>query len=88
MPWVKIEMCNGCGLCVEHCPADAISMEDGKAMIHLEKCLRCGTCHDICPGKAILYDAERIPNDVKSSVEKVKACMDKIPSPLVEGRVH
>jgi len=49
--WMIIEedMCSGCELCVDRCPADAISMrEDGIAQVTHEKCLGCGVCEVVC----------------------------------------
>jgi uncharacterized protein len=45
--------CKGCGTCVEHCPADAITIEDGKAKINSEKCIGCADCIAVCPYKAV-----------------------------------
>jgi len=47
------EKCIACGLCVDACPADAISLEDDKAKIDIEKCTECGACVDECPNEAI-----------------------------------
>jgi uncharacterized Fe-S center protein len=52
-PYVKPNLCNGCGVCVSFCPASAISMVNGKAVINQDKCIwGCG-CWSICPAKAI-----------------------------------
>jgi ferredoxin len=59
MPWVDEDMCVGCGVCVNECPVNAISMENGKAKINMSKCIRCKKCHDICPQKAIKHDSEK-----------------------------
>jgi NAD-dependent dihydropyrimidine dehydrogenase PreA subunit len=52
---VKInkEKCTGCGICVDICPVEAISMEDDKAKIDTEKCVDCGQCVEQCPNEAI-----------------------------------
>ncbi|RLD17642.1 MAG: ferredoxin [Caldiserica bacterium] len=75
MPWVHEESCTGCGLCIENCPVDAISIENGKAKILMEKCIRCGSCHDICPNEAVRHDSEKIPHIVASNVELTKRNM-------------
>lgn len=50
---IDTELCNGCGACVDICPAEAITIQDGKARIDEEKCLECGVCVDECPQDAI-----------------------------------
>lgn len=42
------DRCVGCGACVSHCPNNAISMKDGKAVTDREKCNACGMCEDWC----------------------------------------
>lgn len=52
---VDPEKCVGCGDCVEICPTEAITLQDGKAVIS-DECADCGTCVDECPEKAISLD--------------------------------
>jgi len=68
MPWVREEDCNGCGICVEECPVDAISLEDEKAHIDMNSCIRCGHCHDVCPQEAVRHDSEKIPIEVEANM--------------------
>jgi len=68
MPWlppkrtgrpavVHLDECNGCGLCVEDCPFDAISFQartDGakyerEVTVHAHLCAACGICEGSCP---------------------------------------
>lgn len=72
MPWINQDKCTGCGVCVEGCPVNAISLNRGKAIIDMEKCIRCGRCHDICSREAIIHDSERIPFEVEKNVKKTK----------------
>jgi ferredoxin len=48
------EKCDGCGTCVESCPAEAITIgDDEKAKVDDEECVDCETCVDECPNGAI-----------------------------------
>jgi uncharacterized Fe-S center protein len=44
--------CDRCGLCVESCPAGAISLENGEIKQDLKKCVHCSTCLFECPDGA------------------------------------
>ena len=51
---VKVDesKCIGCGICVEKCPIEAISLIDGKACDDENKCIGCGVCVHHCPENA------------------------------------
>jgi 2-oxoglutarate ferredoxin oxidoreductase subunit delta len=46
------ERCMSCGLCIEACPEQAISMND-IVEIDSGKCTGCGSCIKVCPNEAI-----------------------------------
>jgi len=50
---VVTEGCTACGHCVKGCPADAISIKNGKASIQRSKCVRCFCCQEFCPTGAM-----------------------------------
>ncbi|MEJ2164394.1 MAG: NADH-quinone oxidoreductase subunit NuoF [Desulfobacterales bacterium] len=51
---VNPELCNGCGVCVRECPAEAISGEKKKPhVINAARCTGCRVCLDICPKGAV-----------------------------------
>ncbi|MFH2044883.1 MAG: mercury methylation ferredoxin HgcB [Pseudomonadota bacterium] len=50
--------CIGCGICLEVCPHQVFSLEEGKAMITgFDACIECGACARNCPSTAIFVDA-------------------------------
>lgn len=50
---VNPELCTSVGVCIERCPLDAISMNNGFAAIELARCIGCGLCVPVCPEDAI-----------------------------------
>jgi len=46
-------LCNGCEMCADHCPVQAIVVKDGKAEVQKRKCIGCGQCELQCPEGAI-----------------------------------
>ncbi len=49
------DKCEGCGECVDNCPASILEMVDGKAELtgSLEDCLGCESCSSVCPTSAV-----------------------------------
>lgn len=43
---IETQKCVGCRLCPSICPTDAISMQNGVAVIDQEKCISCGICQN------------------------------------------
>ena len=61
MMYVDDRKCNGCGVCAESCPRQAISLVDGLARIDGAVCDQCGRCLDLCPTAAICTVGELLP---------------------------
>ncbi|MFH1228057.1 MAG: DUF362 domain-containing protein [Planctomycetota bacterium] len=53
LPDISITECVGCGLCIVHCPAKAISLKNKKASADRNKCYGCGECYAVCPNGAV-----------------------------------
>jgi electron transport complex protein RnfB len=45
---VDPELCNGCGICVERCQMEALTVVNGVAIVNLDRCIGCGNCAANC----------------------------------------
>ncbi len=55
-PVVDHDLCTVCGLCIEVCPKDVITVIDGKITVVDGNCLLCSHCYAICGADAISFD--------------------------------
>ncbi|MCD4670837.1 MAG: 4Fe-4S binding protein [Actinomycetia bacterium] len=55
---VNGDKCNGCGLCLKVCDAEAITIHNKKAAIDPKLCHQCNNCKIKCPNYAIDYKNE------------------------------
>jgi nitroreductase/NAD-dependent dihydropyrimidine dehydrogenase PreA subunit len=46
-------LCTGCGLCIEVCPSETITIKDKIAVVSGSQSLNCGHCAAICPTGAV-----------------------------------
>lgn len=53
LPVIYLDKCNGCGLCVDVCPARALRVVQGKVRLAHTNCDYCGECEATCPTGAI-----------------------------------
>ncbi len=67
-PEIKNEICTGCGTCIESCPANAIRLVEGKAVINREKCIGCAECVVTCPSDAIEISWNGAPDSVQEKI--------------------
>ncbi len=56
------QKCKRCYSCVRECPATAIRVENGQAVVIDERCISCGHCVKVCSqnAKLILSDKEKV----------------------------
>lgn len=50
---INQELCARCGLCMDECPSDAISISNGWAVVDQKRCTGCEICVEVCPNGAI-----------------------------------
>ncbi|HEY90592.1 MAG TPA: 4Fe-4S binding protein [Dehalococcoidia bacterium] len=68
--YVETEDCDGCQVCIDRCPFDAIEMErpEGskkyKAVVDAEKCFGCGVCVVGCTSGALKMKTVRPPEHI------------------------
>ena len=74
--------CIGCGLCAADCPAEKLTVTDGKA-VYTPGCIQCGHCVAVCPRAAVSipeydmadveeYDRETFTVDPENFLHAVK----------------
>lgn len=56
---IEYTTCTNCGLCIDYCRFDAISLQNGKVTISEVSCDGCKLCSRICPSHSI----QMIPSD-------------------------
>ncbi|MGB9596846.1 MAG: DUF362 domain-containing protein [Candidatus Poribacteria bacterium] len=52
-PFILKDKCKSCRVCVDNCPANAMSMEGDCPSINRKICIRCYCCQELCPNDAI-----------------------------------
>lgn len=70
---VNLDKCRGHMACMRHCPAQAIRVRNGKAVISEELCVDCGACLSICPSNAI--------TPITDPVSEISHCKYKVVVP-------
>ena len=55
------DLCCGSGACIVVCPENAITLQDGKAVLNEKICDLDGLCIPACPNGAIGYEEDDSP---------------------------
>ena len=77
-PVIDPELCTSIGICIERCPATALTMGAGNVpQVNLDRCIGCGICASGCPEEAITLvqrpGVQEPPKDHKALKEAIKA---------------
>ena len=62
-PVINREKCISCGICLIHCPVNAVKKIGKEMKIDLSYCKGCGICAKECPKKCIDMMAEEVDQD-------------------------
>ena len=73
-----IHLCKNCGLCVETCPAGALSVYGGTVRWDSAKCVQCDTCIKLCPHDASPKIRWMTVEDVLKEVRRAAAYTEGI----------
>jgi NAD-dependent dihydropyrimidine dehydrogenase PreA subunit len=47
------DLCDGCGICIDRCPMDALTLDKFKSSVDLNRCIGCGLCVTTCPTESL-----------------------------------
>ncbi|MCW7553921.1 YjjW family glycine radical enzyme activase [Endozoicomonas gorgoniicola] len=72
-----INFCNHCGDCVEQCPSEALSLNDGKISWNSRQCESCDQCLDICPVNSSPMVEEKTVEELLQQI--------RVASPFIDG---
>ncbi len=63
--------CKRCYSCIRECPANAIRVVDGQAVVIEERCISCGHCVKVCSqnAKMVKGDSHKVLNELLSGYE-------------------
>jgi len=63
------DTCEGCGVCIERCQMEALSLTDEKVTVDLDRCIGCGLCVSTCSTGSLSLmrkpgEPPKVPKDI------------------------
>jgi Pyruvate/2-oxoacid:ferredoxin oxidoreductase delta subunit len=78
-PEFDAETCTACGICLDRCPSEALTLEGEVPEVDMDRCFGCAVCATGCPEESIIMQAKPDrpvpPKDAKELVTAVKASL-------------
>jgi iron only hydrogenase large subunit-like protein/nitrogen-specific signal transduction histidine kinase len=80
-------LCKRCYSCVRECPAIAIKVEGGQAVVMPERCISCGHCVTVCSqnAKSIRSDIDYVLNDILQNGNAIAIIAPSFPASFPEN---
>jgi len=78
------ETCSGCGICVDRCQMEAISLESDTVLLNSDRCIGCGLCVSTCPTGSLTLvrkpstEQTEIPRDIYQASYKLAKTRGKL----------
>lgn len=72
-PRIDSEACDLCETCLEHCPAEAISLDGDVMVIDTDVCIGCGECLAMCPQGATAIEWKGDPAEAQEKLGEITA---------------
>lgn len=72
---IEASKCGFCGLCVESCPHNAITISKDTIRVDSFKCAGCGACTAVCPTSAIA--ASSMQGEIRAAITVLSHCKSK-----------
>ncbi|MEW6508481.1 MAG: [Fe-Fe] hydrogenase large subunit C-terminal domain-containing protein [Bacteroidota bacterium] len=76
------QRCKRCYSCIRECPAKAIRVINGQAVVIEERCISCGHCVKVCSqqAKKILSDVDKVRNEILPTGKAVAMIAPSFPA--------
>jgi ferredoxin len=81
---VDPDTCIDCGICVDRCQMDALSLADGAVSLDLDRCIGCGLCVSTCPTGALTlvrkpdFEQPHVPRNIIESYARLARARGKL----------